>query len=85
MDLLRPRAKKGGGARGKEKSHARGGVVSRETTATWGVRARQSVQDSRNIKITKSLCLCKNVKFGPSNAKFAKMHKSNAKMLESIF
>jgi len=24
MDLLRPRTKKGGGARGKEKSHARG-------------------------------------------------------------
>ena len=85
MDLLRPRAKKGGGARGKEKSHARGGVVSRETTATWGVRARQGVQDSRDIKIAKPLCLCKNAKFGPSNAKFAKMHKSNAKLLESNF
>jgi hypothetical protein len=63
MDLLRPRAKKGGdaqkkggGARGKENSRARG-LVSRETTATWGVRARQGVQDSRDIKIAKSLCL----------------------------
>ena len=33
----------------------------------------------------KPLGLCKNAKFGPSNAKFAKMHKSNAKLLESIF
>jgi DNA repair ATPase RecN len=45
-----------------------------------GVRARQGVQDSRDIKIAKPLCLCKNVMFGPSNAKFAKMHKSNAKL-----
>jgi len=81
MDLLRPRAKKGGGAqkkgggtRGKENSRARG-LVSPETTATWGVRAQQGVQDSQDIKTTKPLCLCKNVKFGPSNAKFAKMHK----------
>jgi len=81
--LLRPRAKKGGGTRGKEKSRAWEGVVSRETTATWGVRARQEVQDSRYIKIAKPLCLCKNAKFGPSNAKFAKMHKSNAKLLEN--
>jgi len=85
MDLLRPRAKKGGGAWGKEKSRARGGVVSRQTTATWGVRTRQGVQDSRDIKIVKPLCLCKNDKFDPSNAKFAKMHKSNAKLLESNF
>jgi len=85
MDLLRPRAKKGGGARGKEKSHARRGVVSREITATWGVRARQRVQDSRDIKIAKPLCLCKNANFGPSNAKFAKIHKSNAKLLKSNF
>ena len=85
IDLLRPRAKKGGGTWGKEKSRARGGVVSRETTATWGVRARQGVQDYRDIKIAKSLCLYKNVKFGPSNAKFAKIHKSNAKLLESNF
>jgi len=53
------RAKKGGGARGKEKSRARGGLISRETTATWGVRARQGVQDSRDIKIAKPLCICK--------------------------
>ena len=85
IDLLRPRAKKGGGTRGKEKSRARGGVVSRETTATWGVRARQGVQDSRDIKIAKPLCLCKNAKFGTSNVKFAKMRKSNAKLLESNF
>ena len=39
MDLLRPRAKKGGGARGKENSRVRG-LVSRETTTTWGVRTR---------------------------------------------
>jgi len=52
---------------------------------TWGVRTRQGVQDSRDIKIAKPLCLCKNAKFGPSNAKFAKMHKSNAKLLESNF
>jgi len=70
---------------GKEKSHAQRGVVLRETTVTWGVRARQGVQDSRDIKIVKSLCLCKNAKFGPSNAKFVKMHKSNAKLLESNF
>ena len=84
MDLLRPRAKKGGGTRGKENSRVRG-LVSRETTTTWRVQARQAVQDSRDIKITKPLCLCKNAKFGPSNAKFAKMHKSNAKLLESNF
>jgi hypothetical protein len=77
--------KKGGGARGKENSRVRGGVVSRKTTATWGVRARQGVQDSQNIKIAKSLCLCKNAKFGPLNAKFGKMHKSNTKLLESNF
>jgi hypothetical protein len=59
MDLLHPRAKKGGNARGKEKSRAPGGVVSRETTVTWGLRARQGVQDSQNIKIAKPLCLCK--------------------------
>jgi len=75
MDLLRPRAKKGGGARGKENSRVRG-LVSRETTTTCGVRARQGVQDSRDIKIVKPLCLCKNTKFGPSNVKFAKTHKS---------
>ena len=69
--------KKGGGAQ-KKGGGARGGVVSWETTATWGVRARQGVQDSRDIKIVKPLCLCKN-------AKFAKMHKSNAKLLESNF
>ena len=61
------------------------GPVSRESTTTWGVRARQGVQDSRDIKIAKPLCLCKNAKFGPSNAKFAKIHKSNAKLLESNF
>ena len=33
MDLLRPRTKKGGGARGKENSHVRG-LISRETTTT---------------------------------------------------
>ena len=60
MDLLRPRVKKGGGAREKEKSRAWGGVVSRETTATWEVRARQGVQDSRNIKL-------------PSHCDYAKM------------
>ena len=76
--------KKGGGAQ-KKGGGARGGVVSRETTATWGVRARQGVQDSRDIKIAKLLCLCKNAKFGPSNAKFAKMYKSNVKLLESNF
>jgi len=81
----RRRAKKGGGTRGKEKCRARGGVVSRETTTTWGVRARQGVQDSRDIKIAKPLCLCKNAKFGPSNTKFAKIHKSNAKLLDSNF
>jgi len=52
---------------------------------TWGVRARQGVQDFRDIKIAKPLCLCKNVKFGLSNAKFAKIHKLNAKLLESNF
>jgi hypothetical protein len=31
------------------------------------------------------LYLCKNVKFGPSNAKFAKNAKSNAKLLENNF
>jgi len=77
--------KKGGSTRGKEKSRARRGVVSRETTATWGVRARQGIQDFWDIKIAKPLCLCKNTKFGPSNAKFAKMHKSNAKLLENNF
>jgi len=77
--------KKGGGARGKENSRAWGGVVSRESTATWGLRARQGVQDYQDIKIAKPLCLCKNAKFGPSNAKFVKMHKSNAKLLESNF
>jgi len=76
--------KKGGGAQ-KKGGGARGGVVSWETTATWGVRARQGVQDFRDIKIAKPLCLCKNAKFGPSNAKFAKMHKSNTKLLESNF
>jgi len=57
MDLLRPRreermrrTKKEGGARGKENSRARG-LVSWETTATWGIRARQGVQDSRDIKM----------------------------------
>lgn len=79
------RAKKEGGAWGEKKSRVRGGLVSRETTTTWGVRARQGFQDSRDIKIAKPLCLCKNAKFGPSNAKFAKMHKSNAKLLESNF
>ena len=50
------------------------------------VRAQQQqVQDSRDIKIAKPLWLCKNAKFGPSNAKFAKMHKSNAKLLETNF
>ena len=36
-------------------------------------------------QIAKPLCLCKNDKFVPSNAKFVKMHKSNAKLLESNF
>ena len=54
MDLLRPRAKKGGDARGKENSRVRG-LVSRETTTTWGVWARQGVQDSQDIKIAKPL------------------------------
>jgi len=45
--------------------------------SVWGGRARQGVQETRDIKIAKSLYLCKNVKFGPSNVKFAKMHKSN--------
>ena len=42
MDLLRPHAKKGGGTRRKENSRVRG-LVLRETTTTWGVRARQGV------------------------------------------
>jgi hypothetical protein len=42
MDLLRPHAKKGGGTRGKGNSRVRG-LVLRETTTTWGVRARQGV------------------------------------------
>jgi len=53
---------------GPKASATWGGVVSRETTTTWGVRARQGVQDSRDIKIAKLLCLCKNAKFGPSTS-----------------
>ena len=81
----RRRVKKGGSAQGKEKSRVWRGVVSRETTAMWGVRVRQGVQDSRDIKIVKPLYLCKNIKFGPSNTKFAKMHKSNTKLFKSNF
>ena len=75
-----------------------GHMGGRETRARWSrtyrgkeptsyrVQAQQQeVQDSRDIKITKPLCLCKNVKFGPSNAKFAKMHKSMQNCWRAIF
>ena len=55
-----------------------GGVLEGNYRSAWGGRARQEVQETRNIKNAKPLCLCKNAKFGSSNAKFAKMHKSNA-------
>jgi len=70
----------------------RRGGKTRQTRSRWKqpmwyrVRTQQQeVQDSRDIKIAKPLWLCKNTKFGPSNAKFVKMHKSNVKLLESIF
>ena len=65
-------------ARGKEEFARGGGVLAGNYRSAWGGRARQGVQKTRDIKIVKPLCLCKNVKFGPSNAKFVKMHKSNA-------
>ena len=68
-------------ARGGKKSVARGEESSRGKLPRRGEYGHDTgVQDSRNIKIAKPLCLCKNAKFGPSNAKFAKMHKSNAKL-----
>jgi len=67
--------KKGGGGAGEEE-FARGEVLAGNYRSAWGGRARQRV--AGNIKIAKPLCLCKNAKFGPSNVKFAKMHKSNA-------
>jgi len=41
--------------------------------------------DSRDSKFAKPKSLCKNAYFGPSNAKFGKMHKSNGQLLESNF
>jgi hypothetical protein len=70
-------------ARGKDDTRAR--TLVRIASNIRDVGSRQRVQDSRDIKIAKPLWLCKNVKFGPSNVKFAKMHKSNAKLLESNF
>ena len=70
-------------ARGKKS--LRGEESSRETTAARGGSRTTKSPENWDIKIVKPLCLCKNVKFGPSNAKFAKIHKSNAKLLESNF
>jgi len=59
-------------SRGEEES-------SQETTASREEVAHdKELQETQDIKIAKPLCLCKNIMFGPSNVKFAKMPKSNA-------
>ena len=79
ISLSCARGKKGGGGVGKEEfARGGGGVIAGNYCSACEGRARQRVQETRDIKIAKPLCLCKNAKFGPSNAKFAKMHKSNA-------
>ena len=62
-------------SRGKEEFARGRGVLAGNYRSAWRGRARQGVQETRDIKFAKPLCLCKNAKFGPSNAKFAKMHK----------
>ena len=84
IDLLRPCAKKGGGARRKEatrggkKRVARGEESSRGKLPRRGEYGHDKESKILGISIVKPLCLCKNAKFG-------KIHKSNVKLLENNF